>query len=70
LRSKVDFIGGEAIGAVYQPSRLATVVAILPCMILRIDNKEMVRALDADKSLALFSVLSSVPLYVDAGRFD
>lgn len=51
LRNKGDFVGEECI-IPSQPLRLATAAAILPCTVLRIDNKEMMRALDADKSLA------------------
>src|SRR5215472_7836538 len=51
LRNKGDFVGEECIMP-SQPLRLATAVAILPCTVLRIDSKEMTRALDADKSLA------------------
>jgi CRP/FNR family transcriptional regulator, cyclic AMP receptor protein len=50
LQSKGDFIGEECIGASH-PLRLATAAAILPCTVLRIDSKEMMQALDADKSL-------------------
>jgi CRP-like cAMP-binding protein len=72
LRSKGDFIGEEAIAAAYQPSRLATALAILPCLVLRIDNKEMVRALDADKSLARFfqSFLLSRCMLMQADLID
>lgn len=51
LLSKGDFIGEECIAA-SQALRLATATAILPCTVLRIDSKEMMQALDADKSLA------------------
>src|SRR5579863_4345854 len=51
LQSKDDFIGEECIGASH-PLRLTTAVAILPCTVLRIDGREMLQALDADKSLA------------------
>lgn len=51
LQSKGDFIGEECISA-SQPSRLATASAILPCIVLRIDNKEMARALNVDRLLA------------------
>jgi len=51
LRNKGDFVGEECIMA-SQPLRLATAAAILPCTVLRIDSKEMTRALGVDKSLA------------------
>src|SRR5262249_26375180 len=51
LQSGGDFFGEECIAASY-PVRLATASALLPCVLLRIDSQEMVRALDADKSLA------------------
>src|SRR5215467_13022577 len=51
LHSKGDFIGEECIIA-SQPLRLATAAAILPCTVLRIDSKDLMRALDADMSLA------------------
>ena len=50
LQSQGGFIGEECIAA-SQPLRLATAAAILPCTLLRIDSKEMMQALDADKSL-------------------
>ena len=53
LQSQGGFIGEECI-ATSNPLRLATAAAVLPSTILRIDRKEMIQALDADKSLAHF----------------
>lgn len=44
------FIGEECLAG--QPLRLATVIAIQPCTVLRIDSQEMMRALNEDASLA------------------
>ena len=51
LQGAGDFIGEECIVA-SQPQRLATAVATLTCTVLRIERHEMMRALEADKSLA------------------
>jgi CRP-like cAMP-binding protein len=51
LQGQGGFIGEECIAA-SQPLRLATAAAILPCTILRINNKEMMQALNSDKALA------------------
>jgi CRP/FNR family cyclic AMP-dependent transcriptional regulator len=46
-----DFVGEECIAAI-QPLRMATAAALTPCTILRIDRKEMVRALHDQKMLS------------------
>jgi CRP/FNR family transcriptional regulator, cyclic AMP receptor protein len=51
LHNQGGFIGEECIAASHS-LRLATASAILPCTILRIGSKEMVQALEADKSFA------------------
>jgi CRP-like cAMP-binding protein len=53
LHGKGDFVGEECIIA-SQPQRSTTAAAILPCTVLRIHSKEMMRVLEADKSMALF----------------
>lgn len=51
LHNKGDFFGEECI-ITSQPVRLATAAAILPCTLLRIDRRELMRALNEDKSLS------------------
>jgi CRP-like cAMP-binding protein len=51
LQGKGGFIGEECIAAV-DPVRSTTARAIVPCTFLRIESKEMVRAMGADRSLA------------------
>ncbi len=50
LQRKGDFIGQECLSS-SQNVRLATACAIQPCTVLRIDTREMLQALDCDKSL-------------------
>jgi CRP-like cAMP-binding protein len=50
LQGQGGFIGEECTAA-SQPLRFTTAAAIWPCRLLRIDREELVRALDADKSL-------------------
>lgn len=71
LQGKGDFIGEECIIA-SQPRRLATAAATLPCTVLKIDRQEMLRALDADKSLAhvLQSFLLSRCVLMQANLID
>lgn len=51
LQGQSDFIGEECIVGSHRLRRV-TASAILPCTVLRIDSKEMLQALDADRSLA------------------
>jgi CRP/FNR family transcriptional regulator, cyclic AMP receptor protein len=51
LLSIGDFVGEECIAAV-QPLRMATATALTPASVLRINRKEMVRALSREKALS------------------
>lgn len=46
-----DFVGEECIAAI-QPQRMATAAALTSCTVLRIDRKEMVRVLHAQKEFS------------------